>query len=152
MTAKQLSMTAAFGSFALLAGAFVFQWLGYAPCQMCLWQRWPHAAAAALGIVAFIAPVVPVIWLGALAALTTSAIGFFHSGVEQGWWEGPQSCGSGSIEGLSADELFEQIMSAPLVRCNEISWSFLDLSMATWNGILSLILAALWLLALRARS
>lgn len=152
MTRRQLTTLAAAGSAALLLGAFFFQMLGYAPCKMCLWQRWPHGAAAFLGLVAYMAPIAAVIYLGALSALTTSGLGFFHAGVEQGWWEGPQSCSSGSIADLSADELFDQIMSAPLVRCDEIAWSFLNVSMAAWNGILSLGLAAIWLLALRARS
>jgi disulfide bond formation protein DsbB len=38
-------------------------------------------------------------------------------------------------------------MSAPLVRCDEVVWDLLGLSMASWNAIISLALAALWLSA-----
>ena len=76
-------------------------------------------------------------------------IGFYHSGVEQGWWEGPSTCTSGPIGGLTPEQLMEQIMSAPLVRCDDIPWEFIGLSMATWNGIISLALAGIWLMVAR---
>lgn len=142
-------MLAGFGSAALLGGAFVFQALGYAPCAMCLWQRWPHAAAILLGITGALLPSVWIVTLGALAAATTGGIGAFHVGVEQGWWDGPSTCSSGSIKGLSTDDLMDQIMNAPLVQCDQIAWSFAGLSMAGWNSVLSFALMALWLSALR---
>ncbi len=89
--------------------------------------------------------------LGALAALTTAAIGVFHAGVEQKWWEGPSSCTSGDIGGLSTEDLMEQIMSAPLVRCDDIPWQMLGLSMAGWNAVLSGVLVLVWIAAWRAR-
>jgi disulfide bond formation protein DsbB len=87
--------------------------------------------------------------MGALAALATAGIGAFHAGVEQGWWQGPTSCSGGDIGAMSADELLDSIMAAPLVRCDEIAWSFLGLSMAAWNAAISLGLALLWLAAAR---
>ena len=147
MTQKQLVLIAAFGSFALLAGAFIFQQLGYAPCKMCIWQRWPHGAAIGLGLLALVwlPNVLPL--LGALAALTTGAIGVYHTGVERGIFEGPDTCTSNGVEGMSAEELLDQIMGAPLIRCDEVAWEFLTLSMASWNAIISVSLAVIWLMA-----
>jgi disulfide bond formation protein DsbB len=48
---------------------------------------------------------------------------------------------------LSADELFDKIMNAPLIRCDEVAWSMLGLSMASWNAIIALVLAAIWVKA-----
>lgn len=147
---RRLSLlVSAGGSAALLAGAFLFQALGYAPCKLCLYQRWPHAAAVLIGLVALAMPRRWLWALGALAAATSGAIGVFHSGVEQGWWQGPTTCSSGSVAGLSPDELLNQIMNAPLVRCNEIAWQFLGLSMASWNALASFALAAIWIWAWR---
>ena len=132
----------------MLLGAWAFQHIGgLAPCKMCIWQRWPHGIAAALGPVALIAGGAVIPLLGMLAALATSGIGVYHTGVERGWWEGPSSCSSGSIEGLSASELMDQIMAAPLVQCDQVAWELLGVSMASWNAIISLGLAAIWLLA-----
>lgn len=142
-----LAYIAAAGSAALLAGAFVFQYLGYAPCKMCIWQRYPHAVAAALGLAFLALKNRIILWLGALAALTTSAVGMYHVGVEKQWWEGPASCSSGSITGLSVDELMDRILAAPVVRCDEVAWELIGISMAGWNAILSLALAALWVIA-----
>jgi disulfide bond formation protein DsbB len=144
---KRLALIAAAGSAALLAGAFLFQLLGYPPCKMCLWQRWPHAAAVLIGIAFFYFQTRVLLWFGAIAAAITAGIGYFHAGVEQGWWEGPSSCSSGSIEGLTPDELFEQIMAAPLVRCDDIAWALGGISMAGWNGLLSTLLAFIWIRA-----
>ena len=152
MNRKMLTGLAAGGSAALLLGAFAFQHLGgLAPCKMCIWQRYPHVIAFALGAIALFIPLPALLALGALAALTTAAVGGYHVGVEQGWWEGPTSCSSAPVGSLDPDALFDQIMAAPLVRCDEIAWQLAGLSMAGWNMVISLVLAGLWLAALRAR-
>lgn len=148
-------LLAAGGSAAVLAAAFGFQYLaGLAPCQLCLWQRWPHAVAIAIGVLAMLLPrglpgkALPL--LGALAALTAAGIGAFHVGVEQGWWQGLASCTAGSISGIStADLLNPDIDVGAVVRCDEIAWSMFGLSMAGWNVVLSILLALLWLSAFR---
>jgi disulfide bond formation protein DsbB len=145
---------AAGGSAALLLGAWGFQYLGgLAPCKMCIWQRYPHAAAVVIGALALALPKLnPMPLIGALAAMITAGIGFFHAGVEQGWWEGPSTCTSGDIGGLSAEELMNQIMAAPLVRCDEIPWEMFGLSMAGWNAAISAVLVLLWLAAWRKKA
>ncbi|MCU9837065.1 disulfide bond formation protein B [Ruegeria sp. WL0004] len=153
MSRKTLILLAASGSAALLLGAWGFQYIGgLAPCKMCIWQRYPHGAAVLIGALALAAGWRFLPWAGALAALTTSVIGFFHAGVEQGWWEGPTTCTSGPIGGLSAEQLMEQIMTAPLVRCDEIPWQMLGISMAGWNGLISLALALIWIVAATRRA
>jgi len=149
MTRRHLTLLAAIGSALLLAGAFTFQALGYPPCKMCIWQRYPHVVATGLGLVAYFVPVPALLALGALAALTTAGVGLYHVGVEQRWWEGPSTCTSGDIGGLSPQDLMAQIMDAPLVRCDEIAWSLAGISMAGWNAILSLALAGVWVYAIR---
>ncbi len=145
---------AAGGSATLLLGAWGFQYLGgLAPCKMCIWQRYPHVAAVVIGALALVLPKLnPLPLIGALAAMITAGIGFFHAGVEQGWWEGPSTCTSGDIGGLSAEELMNQIMAAPLVRCDEIPWEMFGLSMAGWNAAISAVLVMLWLAAWRAKA
>ncbi len=145
---------AAGGSAALLLGAWGFQHIGgLAPCKMCIWQRYPHVAAVVIGALALVLPKLnPLPLIGALAAFITAGIGFFHAGVEQGWWEGPSTCTSGDIGGLSAEELMNQIMAAPLVRCDEIPWDMFGLSMAGWNAAISAVLVLLWLAAWRAKA
>lgn len=149
MSRAHIVVTAAGGSALLLAGAFIFQMLGYPPCQMCIWQRWPHAFAFVIGIAFLVIPSRIVALLGALAAATTGLIGVYHAGVEQKWWEGPTACSSGDISNLTPEQLLEQIMAAPLVRCDEIPWALAGISMAGWNAIISLFLAGLWIVAAR---
>lgn len=153
MRQRTLSTLAAAGSAGMLAGAFAFQYLGgYIPCDLCLWQRWPHAAAVAAGILALLIPP-RMLWrfLGLASALTASGLGVFHTGVERGWWTGPTTCsGQGDIGALSPDDLLNQILAAPVVRCTEVTWSLLGLSMASWNAIISLGLALLWAASLAA--
>lgn len=147
---KSLLLLATAGSAAMLLGAFGFQYIGdMAPCKMCIWQRWPHGIAIVAGLLALALKQKVFAVIGALAALTTSLIGLYHAGVEKGIFEGPDSCTSGPVGNLSADELFNQIMSAPLVRCDEIPWDMFGISMAGWNGLISFALFGLWVLALR---
>lgn len=148
MTRSHLILTATLGSFALLGGAFVFQLLGYAPCQMCLWQRWPHAVAICIGVLALLVSRFQsaLAYCGAAAAAVTGAIGIYHTGVERDWWEGPSSCsGGGGLEGV--DLLSTDI--APIVMCDDVVWSFLGLSMASYNALISFALAAIWIMAAR---
>lgn len=151
MTRTQLTAIATLGSAALLAGAFAFQHVGgLAPCQLCLWQRWPHAAAVVIGAVALIFGWRVLAWAGAAAALTSAGIGLFHVGVEQKWWEGLASCTASSLNGIStADLLNPDVVVAAPVRCDEIAWAMAGISMAGWNVILSLVLVAVWVAAAR---
>ena len=144
---KTLTLIAAGGSLALLAGAFLFQALGYAPCKLCYWQRWPHALAIVIGAIAVMTNWQRLNWAGAAAAATTALLGVYHTGVERGFWTGPSTCSSTGVEGVSPGDLMTQIMNAPLVRCNEVAWSLFDLSMASWNAILSAFLVYIWIKA-----
>jgi len=147
MTRNLMIILATGGSVALLGGAYLFQALGYPPCAMCLWQRWPHMAAIIIGLLAlkFGGRLLPL--LGALAAATTAGIGIFHTGVERDWWEGPSSCtGGGSLDGLSGADLLA-VTGPRVVMCDQVSWEFLTLSMASWNAIFSLDLMVGWLIA-----
>ena len=130
-------------------GAFLFQMIGYPPCEMCLWQRWPHAFAFVIGIAFLVIPSRIIALLGGLTVATSGAIGVYHAGVEQKWWEGPTTCTSGDISNLTPEQLLEQIMNAPLVRCDEIAWAMAGISMAGWNAIISFFLAGLWVVAAR---
>ena len=147
---RMLMLLAAAGSLALMLGAFGFQYIGgLPPCKLCLWQRYPHVVAIVIGLIALRFSNIALAWLGAAAALATAAVGGYHTGVERGWWEGPTTCSSQPIGGLSTDQLLDQIMSAPLIRCDDVAWSLMGLSMASWNMIASLVLAAIWIAAAR---
>ena len=151
MTRNTYVLAAAGGSLALLAGAYVFQYLGYPPCELCWFQRYPHFAAIAIGLLALLVrgPVLPA--LGALAAATTAAIGVYHSGVERHWWPGPSACTGSGLGGMSGSDLLS-VNGPQIVMCDQVSWAFLGLSMATWNAIFSLVLVVLWIRAVRASS
>jgi len=129
--------------FALLGGALGSQYIGgLHPCEMCYWQRWPHAAAILLAALAFTAPSSSprsraLTLLAATAIAVSGAIGVYHAGVEAQIFEGFTTCTA--TRGLT----LQDIMKVPLVRCDQIQWSFLGISMAGWNAILSLGGAAL---------
>jgi len=149
---KTLVALAAAGSAALLLGAFGFQHVGgLAPCKMCLWQRWPHAAAVLIGAAFFMLGQKALIWLGALAAAITGGIGVYHSGVEWKWWPGPSSCSGGGADlgALDGGALLSLDGPTGVIMCDEIVWQLLGLSMAGWNAVISFALCALWIAAAR---
>jgi disulfide bond formation protein DsbB len=137
---------------ALLAGALGSQyWGGLYPCEMCHWQRWPHYAAVALALVAFAMRGSAdrgrsFVWLAALAILTSGLIGAYHAGVELGVFEGFTQCTS-TGGGGSTQDILKDIMATPFVRCDQVQFEFLGISMAGWNAILSTgaALIILWL-------
>ena len=151
---REIALTASAGSAALLIAALGFQALGYAPCELCILQRWPHLAAALIGLA---------IWrlgwsrwlalLGVIAALTATGLAIYHSGVELKLWLGPQHC-SGGVSGLarmSTQDLMSALEAAPVVRCDDVAWSLFGISMAGWNAIISAGLSGLWLASRRGR-
>ena len=136
---------------ALLGGALLSEYVGKLyPCEMCWWQRYPHGVAILLALAALFSPLdaprTRVLTLLAAAAIAVSgAIGVFHAGVEYGWWEGITTCTTGGA--LSLDD----IMSVPLVRCDQVQWSLAGISLAGFNALLSLGGAALVVLLARRK-
>ena len=142
---------------ALLGGALGSQYLGgLHPCEMCYWQRWPHAAAILFAGLAFTSPAESprssnLTLLAALGIAVSGVIGVYHAGVEAKIFEGFTQC-TALGKGLSNADLLKQITHAPLVRCDDVQFRFLGISMAGWNAILSLGGASLIsILTLKAR-
>ncbi len=141
---------------ALLAGALGSEHFGgLHPCEMCHWQRWGHYAALAfaLGSLAMRGSADrgrSLVWLAALGILSSGLVGIYHSGVEAGIFEGFTQCTSGTGAG---GDILKDILSAPLVRCDQVQWSFLGVSMAGWNALISTgsALVILWLSLRRPR-
>ena len=129
---------------ALLAGAFGSQYFGgLYPCEMCWWQRYAHMAAIVPAVFAFTAPAESrrsriFTLLAALAIAVSGAIGVYHAGVEAKIFEGFTTCTSTVKMGGSTADLLKQLTHAPLVRCDEVQYRFLGISLAGWNAIISL--------------
>ena len=139
---KQARLLALLIPAGLLGGALYSQYVGgLYPCEMCYWQRWPHGAAILLALGAMLSRLDSrqtrlLVLLAALAIAISGAIGAYHAGVELGWWEGVTRCTTTGASSL------EDILKVPLVRCDQVQWAFLGISMAGWNAIISLGSAA----------
>jgi disulfide bond formation protein DsbB len=141
---------------ALLIGALGFQYLGrLAPCEMCVWQRWPHLGAAIVGLLGggavsagFFARQAarPIAVVTALLVGLSGLIAVYHAGVEWHWWKGPSQC-TGSAFQLNG----KLDLNAPVAMCDRAAWRLFGLSLAGYNAMVSLTAAALGLL-LAARS
>ncbi len=133
---------------ALIIGALGFEYLDrLPPCEMCMWQRYPHAVAAIMGIGGFLlvrGKVLPpsagaaIAVLAALSIAISGAIGVYHAGVEWHWWPGPQAC-TGTGFHYSGGPLD---LNAPIVLCDHAAWRLFGLSLAGYNAILSFAAAA----------
>jgi disulfide bond formation protein DsbB len=127
---------------ALMAGALGAQFLGgLYPCEMCHWQRWPHYAAIGLVLLSFAIPgeVIErmIVLMAAVAILISGGIGLFHAGVEYGWWEGMTKCAV--MPGAGGGSVIDDIMKTPLVRCDQAPWTLAGISLAGFNGIISVL-------------
>lgn len=140
------------GSVALLLGALAFQYIGgIAPCPLCIDQRWAHGIAIALGLLVLVWPRRGLAVLAGFAVLVGAGIALYHTGVEQAWWAGPTTCTAPDPGAVPAGELLDRILDTPVVLCDQVAWSWLGVSMAGWNAILSLAIAVLWFRAAAAR-
>lgn len=120
------------GSLAALAGAFIAQYgFDLQPCVLCIYQRWPYAVAAALAVLCLFLPAQQRQWAltaAIVALLVGGGIAGYHVGVEQHWWAGTAGCTGGATP-ATLEELRAQVMSAPVVRCDEVAFSLFGISM-----------------------
>lgn len=145
MTAQRIILIVLIVSVLTIAGAWAFELAGYAPCPLCLKQRWPWYGAIALCLALLVLPAqrrwgLPLL---ALLMLGSGAFGAYHAGIEWGFWPGPGTCEgalSGGLPSLGND---------PVVGCDEAALRILGVSLAGWNAVISLALALLAVLALR---
>jgi disulfide bond formation protein DsbB len=142
-------------SVALVGGALLFQYVGgIAPCELCLYQRWPYYAAIPLSLAALLwgrrGSTLALLVLTGLLFIAGGAVAFYHVGVEQHWFAGPSACTGGvSAEG-SVEDFTKRLLAAPVVRCDEVAWSLWGVSLAGWNFLASLGLVLFCGAALRA--
>jgi disulfide bond formation protein DsbB len=136
---------------ATIAGAWFFQLvLDIKPCPLCLEQRYAYYAIIPLSaLIAFVA------WRGGpravlllglalllIAGLGNAVFGAYHAGVEWGFWKGPTDCTGPLVDFGKAGNLLEQLDKVKVIRCDEVQWRFLGLSLAGYNALISLMMAA----------
>ena len=131
----------ALASGAILLTVLALQYLGdLPPCPLCVWQRWPYVGVAVLGLVGWRWQPRALLALAALVLLVGAGLGVYHVGVEEGWWALPAGCAAGA-SAQSVEDLRRLLAEAP-PACDQVSFTFLGLSLAGWNVVASLALAA----------
>jgi len=138
---RTAALLLALASIAILLAVLALQYLGsLPPCPLCVWQRWPYVGVAVLGLIAWRWQPRPLLGVIALLLLTTAGIGAYHVGVEQGWWALPAGCAAGA-DAQSIEDLKRLLAEAP-PACDQIAFTFLGLSLAGWNVLAGVVLAA----------
>jgi disulfide bond formation protein DsbB len=121
---------------------------GYAPCPLCLQERYAYYFAVPASAIAFLLAqgyatgfARILLLLIAVAFLANAMAGVYHSGIEWKWWEGPSTCAGGTPIEWGEGGLAEQLENAQIIRCDEAPWRFLWLSFAGWSAVISALLA-----------
>jgi disulfide bond formation protein DsbB len=157
LTLRQASLAIALAAAATIGGALVFEhgW-GYQPCKLCLTQRNPYYVAILLALVTALLPLKWAragLWLLVLVFIVSAGLGVYHSGVEWSLWAGPSDCGGGAASNAgTVGDFLNQLQTTRVVSCTEAAWRFLGLSLAGWNVLISLGLAAFAAFAASGRS
>lgn len=145
------------GAVALLAAAatilaaLAFEHIGgYAPCPLCLEQRYAYYAGVPLLFVALVLlssgqrrPAAVLFVLVALAFLANTGLGAYQAGAEWRFWPGPSSCTGTQELTKSAGGLLDALATTSVIRCDEAAWRFLGVSLAGWNAVVSLFISAM---------
>src|SRR5689334_2044512 len=146
------ALTIAIIAAATLAGAWFFQLvLDIRPCPLCLEQR--YAYYLALPLAAFVAFFASrgaprqVLMAGfvilLVAALGNAWLGGYHAGVEWKFWPGPTDCSGPLVDLGSAGTLLQRLDTVKVIRCDDVQWRFLGLSLAGYNVLISLLMAGI---------
>ena len=137
-------------SFSMILFALISEYVfGFAPCSLCLTQRYPHilVAVTSVWLIIFRTHNVFLYPVNTLVMALSIILESYHVGVEQSIFQGPQSCSSSNLSLVSkksAEALLKEILNTSVIRCNEVTWSFMGLSMPTWNLLLSIALFIGW--------
>jgi disulfide bond formation protein DsbB len=141
-----------------IAGAFVFEALGYAPCELCLKERIPYYAAIPVAGLTFLfsargsRSLLRAGFVALALIFAASAIfGAYHAGIEWGLWSGPTACTGPPDHARSTADFLKQLESVKVVRCDAPALRILGLSLAGWNALISTGLAVLAVAGLRAK-
>lgn len=138
---RTAALSLALAAVAILLAVLAFQYIsGLPPCPLCVWQRWPYVGVVLLGLVGWRWQPRPLLGIIALLLLTTAGIGVYHVGVEQGWWALPAGCAAGA-DAQSIEDLKRILAEAP-PACDQVAFTFLGLSLAGWNVLAGIALAA----------
>jgi len=114
-----------------------------------LWQRWPHIIIILLAVCAPLLRMPRLVLTGiAITAAVSVVLAAYHAGVEWGFWAGPGGCTANLDTGGDLASLTDSLLATPIVRCDEVAWSFLGLSMAGWNSLFSLDICLIALISL----
>ena len=139
-------------SAATLAGAWYFQLVvGLPPCPLCLEERIAYHIVIPLSLLMAIAALVrapPRLLMVGFAVIIVAmacnvALGAYHAGVEWHWWAGPTDCTGPLTDLRTGGSLLNQLQSIHVVRCDEAAWRFFGISLAGYNALISLLLAAI---------
>jgi hypothetical protein len=123
-------------------------WLGLAPCELCLWQRWPYWVAVGFAALALVLPRfrAPLLVLAGVAALVSGVLGGFHLGVEQGFWPSPLAgCKAATAGGaMSIEDMMKSLAPIPNKPCDAPAFLIpgLPISMAAMNMVYGLGIGA----------
>jgi len=137
-------------AFVTIAGAWIFESLGYPPCDLCLEQRDAYYVGVPLAVVAFTLAgghadqrlMRALFWLLALIFAANAVLAVYHSGVEAKLWQGPTAC-TGALGATGGGNLLEQLAKVKVVRCDAVQLRVFGLTLANWNILISAALAAL---------
>ena len=143
--------TRAFAGFVLIASAIVLgtallsqYWGGLAPCELCLLQRWPWAAAIVISfVVLMVGERAPLSWVASLLAIVFAVsvvFAFYHVGVEQHWFAGPTACTAATNGAMTLEQMKQQILGTAPVLCDRPAWTLFGMSLAGWNLLASLVM------------
>jgi disulfide bond formation protein DsbB len=154
--------TRMFAGFVLVASAIVLgtallsqYWGGLAPCELCLMQRWPWAAAIVISlVVVLVGERAGLAWVALLLGLVFAigvVLAFYHVGVEQHWFAGPAACTASETGAMTLEQMKQQILGTAPVLCDRPAWTLFGVSLAGWNLLASLVMMgcciAAWLQA-----
>lgn len=160
LTPTLAALLVALGAVATIAGALIFEHIfGYAPCPLCLQERWPYYIGVPLALAVVLTAqrgagrrtLIIGLFVLALVFIGSAGLGTYHAGVEWKLWAGPTGCSGGAVTSNAGGLMGQLQTQARVVRCDEAAWRFAGLSFAGWNAVISLALAGIAALGIQRR-
>ena len=135
--------------FSIISAIYIEYILNQKPCELCLYQRYPYLAAIFISFFGyFYTDKILFFYVMILTFIISVILSGYHIGVEQDIFLGLASCSSENLNILDKSELLKSFDDIS-VSCKDVSFTLFDMSLATINFIMSLMIIILTFIMIR---
>jgi len=137
----------------VLISVHIIEFIGFAPCDLCLKQRWAWYLVLIIASIPFIVTInynKILLLIISIILFCNAIFAGWHAGIEWDLWPGLATCNSSTI--FDSNNLVETLKESSVPVCDDASIRIFGISLAGYNFIVSLLTSIFVLITLRKKN